>query len=49
MRAHDMALRDGWRSRDEIRDLEDLPAIPDGSGGEFLWPPYRSFPVESDQ
>jgi HK97 family phage portal protein len=38
-RAHDMAIRSGWKSRDEVRELEDLPPITDGTGGEFLWPP----------
>lgn len=37
-RAHDLAIRDGWRSRNEVRELEDLPPIP--GGDEHLWPPY---------
>lgn len=37
-KAHGMGLRDGWRSADEIRDLEDLAPIPDGTGDQFLWP-----------
>jgi phage portal protein BeeE len=41
-KAHDMAIRGGWASRDERRELEDLPPIPDGSGQEFLWPPYAT-------
>lgn len=28
--AHSIALRDGWRSRNEVRRLEDEPPIPDG-------------------
>jgi hypothetical protein len=39
-RAHDLALRDGWKSRDEVRRLEDMPSIPDGD--EYLWPPYAT-------
>lgn len=29
------ALNDGYMSRDEVRDLEDLPAIPGGAGSAF--------------
>lgn len=39
-RAHDVALRDGWKSRNEVRRLEDMPSIPDGD--EYLWPPYAT-------
>jgi phage portal protein BeeE len=46
-RAHDSALRAGWKSRNEVRDLEDMSPI-DG-GDEFLWPPYRTFPLEKDE
>ncbi|NUL03592.1 phage portal protein [Streptomyces lunaelactis] len=35
-RAHQTALNDGWRNRDEIRALEDLPALPDGQGQVYL-------------
>lgn len=48
-RLHDIAIRGGWKSRDEVREKEELAPIPDGTGGEFLWPPYRAFPIESDQ
>lgn len=34
--AHSMSLNDGWRNRDEIRALEDLPPLPDGQGQVFL-------------
>lgn len=47
--AHASAIRAGWRSRDEVRRLENLAPVPDGSGSEFLWPPYRSAPLESDK
>lgn len=41
-RAHDLSIRAGWKSRDEVRRLEDMPPISDGTGGEFLWPPYAT-------
>ena len=34
--AHQIALNDGWRNRDEIRALEDLPPLPDGQGQVYL-------------
>lgn len=44
-RAHDVAVRAGWLSRNEVRELEDRPPI-DG-GDETLWPPYAtSLPAE---
>lgn len=33
--AHHLALTDGWMSRDEVRAIEDLPPIPDGSGADY--------------
>jgi len=45
-RIHDQAIRAGLASVNERRRLEDLPPIPDGD--EYLWPPYRAFPIESD-
>lgn len=47
-RAHDLALRDGWKNRDEIRRIEELAPLPEAQGDEYLWPPYRAFPIESD-
>jgi HK97 family phage portal protein len=41
-KAHDTAIRAGFKSRDEVRDLENFAPIPDGTGGEFLWPPYAT-------
>jgi HK97 family phage portal protein len=41
-KAHDMAIRSGLNSRDERRELEDYGPIPDGTGDEFLWPPYAT-------
>jgi hypothetical protein len=38
----DKEIRLGTLSRDEARAMFDRPAIPDGTGGEHLWPPYRS-------
>ncbi|MEV6079668.1 phage portal protein [Streptomyces sp. NPDC052069] len=34
--AHHQALEDGWRNRDEIRAIEDLPPLPDGQGQVYL-------------
>lgn len=39
-RAHDVAIRAGFKSVNDVRRLEDLPPIPDGDA--YLWPPYRS-------
>lgn len=47
-RLHDLALRGGWKNRDEIRAKEELPPIPGGEGNEYLWPPYRTS-IEEDQ
>lgn len=48
-RAHQVAIQTGWRSRDEVRALEDEPPIPDDPdpkiGSEFLWPPMRTTPL----
>jgi HK97 family phage portal protein len=44
--AHDLAIRSGWKSRNEVRALEDMPPI-DG-GDDFLWPPYRSQLTEAE-
>lgn len=41
-RAHDIAIRSGLNSRDERRELENQAPIPDGTGDEFLWPPYAT-------
>lgn len=48
-RAHDSAIRAGFSSRDERRALENMPPIPDGTGGDFLWPPYRAFPLGEEK
>jgi HK97 family phage portal protein len=40
-RAHGQAIRDGWKSVDEVRLLEDLAPLPDGQGDRYLWPPWR--------
>lgn len=49
-RAHDMAIRAGWANRNERRELEDLPPIPDDEDGdEYLWPPYRAFKLDEDE
>lgn len=41
-RAHMEAISAGWRNVDEIREIEDLPPLPDGAGQKFLWPPRRA-------
>lgn len=46
-RVHDVAVRMGKNSINEIRRLEDEAPIE--GGDEFLWPPYRAFPVASDE
>ena len=33
--AHASALQNGWRNRNEIRDIEDLPRIPGEAGDEY--------------
>lgn len=45
--AYDRGIRDGFLSRNEVRSIEDLPPIADGD--EYLWPPYRAFPLTSDE
>ncbi len=46
--SYDRGLRDGFLSVNDVRRLEDLPTIgPDGD--EYLWPPYRAFPLATDQ
>lgn len=39
-RAHDVAIRAGFKSVNDVRIIEDLPPI-DG-GDTYLWPPYRN-------
>lgn len=39
---HDIAIRSGMASRDERRALEDQEPIADGTGDEYLWPPYAT-------
>ncbi len=49
MHAHEVAIRNGIRSRNEARAIEDEAPIPDDPdpafGDEFLWPPMRSTPL----
>lgn len=35
----DMRVRNGTQSRDDVRKLHDEDPIPDGTGGQYLWPP----------
>jgi HK97 family phage portal protein len=44
--AYQTALRNGWMSVNEVRAFEDMPAVE--SGDQYLWPPYRAFPVSGD-
>lgn len=47
-RAHEIGIRNGWLSRNEVRALEDRRSIgPDGD--ELLWPPYRTLPTVDDR
>ena len=41
VRAHESAIRNGWRSVDDVRQLEDEAPLPDGQGDRYLWPPMR--------
>lgn len=40
-RAHELSVRAGWKSVDDVRQIEDLPPLPDGEGTKYLWPPLR--------
>jgi phage portal protein BeeE len=44
--AYQTALRNGWMSVNEVRALEDEAPIE--TGDQYLWPPYRAFPVSGD-
>ena len=44
--AHASAIRAGWLSVNEVRQIEDREPVP--GADELLWPPYRAFPVEAD-
>lgn len=46
-RAHEVAIRAGFGKPNERRALEDLP--PADNGDEIVWPPYRAFPLLSDE
>ena len=45
-RRGDIAVRGGWKNRDEVRSLEELGPIPDGD--IYLWPPGRTAPTEGE-
>jgi HK97 family phage portal protein len=45
--AHGMALDQGWRSRDEIRAIEDLPPLPNGEGQAYGLPSPEAPPNSS--
>jgi HK97 family phage portal protein len=44
--AHNLGVRGGWRSVNDIRAIEDEPPIPDGD--QYLWPPYAVTPSPTD-
>ncbi|MET7514065.1 phage portal protein [Streptomyces sp. NPDC005480] len=46
--AHGLALAQGWRSRDEIRGLEELPPLPDGQGQTYGPPPTAAPPPSQE-
>ena len=48
-RAHDMAIRMGMKSVNEVRALEDLEPVDDPLRDDPLWPPYRSNPTDLEQ
>lgn len=49
-RANDLAIRGGWKNRNEIRDQDDLEPIPaDQNGDKYLWPPYASSIQSTEQ
>lgn len=37
--AHEIALRNGWLNRDEVRAIEDKPPLPNGEGQEYVTAP----------
>jgi HK97 family phage portal protein len=44
--AHGMALAQGWRNRDEVRALEELPPLPDGQGQTYGTPAAAPAPTK---
>lgn len=42
--AHDLAIRGGWRTPNEARQIEELPPLPNGQGDDAVWPPYSTSP-----
>lgn len=43
--AHDIAIRGGWRTPNETREIEDERPLSDGQGDQALWPPYSTSPA----
>ncbi len=43
-KAHDLAIRAGWRTPNEARQIEDEKPL-EGQGDEALWPPYSASPA----
>jgi HK97 family phage portal protein len=46
--AYTLARNGGWMNIDEIRELEDLPALPDGQGQDY-WAPLNFAPISAMQ
>lgn len=44
--AHGIAIRSGFKTQNEVRELENLPPVDDGD--VVLWPPLRAFPTDTD-
>jgi HK97 family phage portal protein len=47
--AHHLALDDGWQNVDAIRDLEDLPPLPDGKGEAYRAPTSKADPTKRSE
>jgi len=45
--AYQTALRNGWMSVNEVRALEDMPAIE--TGDQYVWPPYATSVDQLDE
>lgn len=46
--AHELAIVDGWKSVNEVRELEDLAPIEGEEGDKYLWPPRRQQLTEEE-
>lgn len=48
-RIHDIAVRLGAKSNDEVRREEDEEAIPGGQGDQYLWPPSAVHAADAEK